>query len=128
LKHALFPLSELEPGQMKAAVVDGLEVVVARDLDGTVYALRDRCAHSAARLSRGRLLEKVVGNDVDQYELADELVLRCPWHGFEYELPTGRCIADPKRMRVKAYPVTVEDGTIWLEKAAARERRTGELD
>jgi nitrite reductase/ring-hydroxylating ferredoxin subunit len=116
VKHALFPLAELEPGQMRTAEVDGIEIVVARDSDGSVYALRNRCAHSAARLSRGRLLEKVVGEDVDQYELTDELVLRCPWHGFEFELSSGRCIADPKRVRVRAYPVTVEDGTVWLEK------------
>jgi len=115
LKHELFPLSDLELGTMKTALVDGIEVLVARDLDGEVYALRNRCAHSAARLSGGRLLEKVVGDDVDVYELTDELVIRCPWHGYEYELPTGRCLADPRRVRVKAYPVTVEDGTLWLE-------------
>jgi nitrite reductase (NADH) small subunit len=117
LKYELFPLSELEPGKLRTTVVDGIEVVVARDLDGSVYALRNRCAHMGARLSGGRLLEKVVGDDVDQYELTDELVLRCPWHGFEFELASGRCIASPKRVRVRSYEVTVEDGTIWLEKA-----------
>jgi nitrite reductase/ring-hydroxylating ferredoxin subunit len=116
MKHALFPLAELEPGQMRPAVVDGTEVVVVRDLDGTVYAMRDHCAHSGAPLSKGRLLEKVVGDDVDQYELTNELILRCPWHGFEFELATGRCVADPRRTRVRSYPVTIEDGTVCLEK------------
>jgi 3-phenylpropionate/trans-cinnamate dioxygenase ferredoxin subunit len=115
-KHAVLPLSELEPGQMKSVIVDGIDVVVARDLDGSVYALRNRCAHASARLSNGFLLEKVVGDDVDQYELTDELVIRCPWHGYEFALPTGRCLADPNRTRIRVYPVTIEDGTICIEK------------
>jgi 3-phenylpropionate/trans-cinnamate dioxygenase ferredoxin subunit len=116
-KHPALPLSELEPGQMKSVVVEGIDVVIARDLDGSVYALRDRCAHAAARLTNGRLLRKVaVGGEVDRYELTDELIIRCPWHGYEYELPTGRCLADPNRTRVRAYPVTIENGTICIEK------------
>jgi 3-phenylpropionate/trans-cinnamate dioxygenase ferredoxin subunit len=118
MKHALFPLADLEPGQMKAAVVDGDGVVVARDRDGTVYAMRDRCPHSGAPLSRGRLLEKVVADDVDEYELTDELILRCPWHGFEFELSSGRCLADPRRTRARPYRVTIEDGTIWVERGS----------
>jgi 3-phenylpropionate/trans-cinnamate dioxygenase ferredoxin subunit len=115
-QHALFPLAELEPGQKRVVDVEGIEVLVIRDLDGGVYAIRDRCAHSGARLSYGRLFERVEGPDVDQYEMTDELVIRCPWHGYEYELGSGRCIADPRRVRVRSYPVTVEDGTVWLER------------
>ena len=101
---------------MRSVLVDGIDIVVVRDMDGSVYALRNRCAHSAAVLSHGRLLQKAVGDDVDQYELAGELILRCPWHGYEFDLPSGRCIADPKRTRVRAYPVSIEDGTICIEK------------
>jgi 3-phenylpropionate/trans-cinnamate dioxygenase ferredoxin subunit len=116
-RHVLFPLTELEPGQMRSVDVDGIDIVVARDLDGQVYALRNRCAHAAACLSKGRLLRKVaVGGEVDRYELTEELIIRCPWHGYEYELPTGRCLADPRRTRVRSYPVTIEDGTVCIEK------------
>ena len=118
MKHAVFALAELEPGQMRSVVVDGTGVVVARDRDGTVYAMRDRCAHSGAPLSRGRLLPKVLGPDVDQYVVTDQLILRCPWHGFEFELATGRCLADPKRTRVRPYRVTIEDGTVCVERGS----------
>ena len=36
-------------------------------------------------------------------------ILRCPWHGWEFELSTGRLVA-PLRERVKTYDVTVEPG------------------
>lgn len=111
-------LADIEPGEVRPVTVDGLRVAVARGLDGSVHALADRCAHAGARLSSGRLLQKVVGDDVDEYRLTDELVLRCPWHGYEYELSSGRCIADPANVGVRAYTLVVEGGTVWLERGA----------
>jgi 3-phenylpropionate/trans-cinnamate dioxygenase ferredoxin subunit len=35
-------------------------------------------------------------------------ILRCPWHGWEFDILTGRSIFNPHRTRVKAYDVTVE--------------------
>ena len=93
-------------------LVGGIEVVIARDLDGSVYAFRNRCAHMGARLSGGRLLEKVVGDDVDQYKLTDELVLRCPWHGFEFELGSGRCLPPPGRVRRRPRRLTGGHGPV----------------
>jgi nitrite reductase/ring-hydroxylating ferredoxin subunit len=37
--------------------------------------------------------------------------LRCAWHGWEFEIETGRSLADPK-VQAKTFPVTVEDGEI----------------
>jgi len=37
-------------------------------------------------------------------------ILRCPWHGWEFDLITGRSIFNPHKMRVKTYEVTVEPG------------------
>jgi 3-phenylpropionate/trans-cinnamate dioxygenase ferredoxin subunit len=35
-------------------------------------------------------------------------ILRCPWHGWEFDMRTGRAVVDPEKTRVKAYRVTVE--------------------
>ena len=119
MKQALFPLAELEPGEMRAVTVGGIEIVVVRALDGSVHALRDRCAHSGARLSNGRLVQKVGGDDVDDYRLTGELVLRCPWHGYEYDITTGRCIADPEHVRARTYKVVADDEAVWLVRRSA---------
>jgi 3-phenylpropionate/trans-cinnamate dioxygenase ferredoxin subunit len=116
VKHELFPLSELEPGTMRAASVEGLELVIARSKTGSVHAFRDRCAHSGARLSRGKLIRMIDGDEVDHHELTETLVIRCPWHGYEYDLEDGRCVADPKHVRVRKYAVVVENDTVWLER------------
>ena len=44
------------------------------------------------------------------YALAGERVLRCPWHGWEFDIRTGQSYCDPKRFRARAYPVNVEPG------------------
>jgi 3-phenylpropionate/trans-cinnamate dioxygenase ferredoxin subunit len=38
-------------------------------------------------------------------------MLRCPWHGWEFDVKTGQSWLDPARTRVRRYPVTVEPGT-----------------
>ena len=38
----------------------------------------------------------------------DGEIVRCPWHGWEFDILTGRSIFNPHRTRVKAYDVTVE--------------------
>ena len=38
----------------------------------------------------------------------DRPVLRCPWHGFEYDLATGEPVVPApahRRMRLRTYPV-----------------------
>ena len=38
-------------------------------------------------------------------------IIRCPWHGWEFDIRTGQSWCDPKRFRAKAYPVNVEPGS-----------------
>jgi nitrite reductase (NADH) small subunit len=116
VKHQLFLLDELELGAMRPVQVDGLAVVVVRTLDGDLYAVRDRCPHAGAKLSNGRLERTVVGDGVGRYVLSDGHLIRCPWHGFEFDVSSGRCLADPENTRVRAYSVSVEGGVVWLEK------------
>jgi nitrite reductase (NADH) small subunit len=117
VRHVVCRLDELTPGQLRGVEVDGVAVVVARTPAGSVHVLRDRCSHEGGRLSRGRLLLKVGGDEVGAYVLSeDEYVVRCPWHGYEFDVETGHCIADARRARVRAYEVTVEDGVVFIER------------
>jgi 3-phenylpropionate/trans-cinnamate dioxygenase ferredoxin subunit len=40
----------------------------------------------------------------------DGEILRCPWHGWEFDLRTGRSVVDPDGVRVRSYDVVVDDG------------------
>jgi nitrite reductase/ring-hydroxylating ferredoxin subunit len=116
MRHELFGVDELQPGEMRSVMVDRVAVVVVRTADGSFRALRDRCPHQGVKLSLGKLEPIVVGDDVDRYEVTEDLLVRCPWHGYEFAVDSGRCLADPDHSRVRAYKVEVEGDTVVLER------------
>jgi 3-phenylpropionate/trans-cinnamate dioxygenase ferredoxin subunit len=117
VKHVLFPLAELAPGQMRAVVVDNVSIVVVRTPDGDVRALRNSCSHYGAKLSDGTVEPLVVGEGVGTYRIdPGAFVVRCPWHGYEFDVVSGQCPADPRGARVRAYRLDVEEGSVVLQR------------
>ena len=81
------------------------------NVHGAFYALRNSCPHQAAPLCRGAIKGMTLPCQPGEYVWAREgEILRCPWHGWEFDIMTGRSIFNPHRTRVKAYDVTVEPG------------------
>jgi nitrite reductase/ring-hydroxylating ferredoxin subunit len=98
--------AELEAAGRLVARVGGREVGVVRDpADGGVRGIRNRCPHHGGPLCFGRVRDRESGTP-GRYELSGRRVLRCPWHGWEFDLETGRCLDEPA-MRVAVYPAEV---------------------
>jgi nitrite reductase/ring-hydroxylating ferredoxin subunit len=80
-----------------------------------IYALRNICPHQGGPVGTGGIFPSVKGKIEDrrlkEYLDHDELVVACPWHGWEFDVRTGVCMADPTR-RVASYPTRVVDGEI----------------
>jgi nitrite reductase (NADH) small subunit len=109
--HDVGSLEELERDGRVVARVGGREIGVLADGDtGALYAIRNRCPHPGAPLCRGTLRERLSGPP-GRYELSGRTALRCPWHGWEFDAETGRCVDDPA-LRVAVYPVRVERGRL----------------
>jgi len=103
---------ELAPGDMVSATLGEVPIVVVRAPDGRLHGLVDRCLHQGARLSGGRLLAGTDGDRVGEYVLReDDVVLKCPWHGYEYDVRSGCALFDTRR-RVRRVDVREEDGLI----------------
>jgi 3-phenylpropionate/trans-cinnamate dioxygenase ferredoxin subunit len=105
-KHRLaFPASELPPGARRVVQVGRREIAVW-NVDGKLYALKNRCPHQQAPLIAGAIggtrLESPVGEY--RYGLGGR-VLRCPWHAYEFDLATGACLVEGDRFRVAAYEI-----------------------
>ena len=93
-------------------VLLGMGVMFFRTSDGSVAALRDRCPHRFAPLSKG----KVVGDTI-----------QCPYHGLAFDA-SGQCVSAPleekapRAVRVQSFPVVERDNIVWFwpgEPAAA---------
>jgi 3-phenylpropionate/trans-cinnamate dioxygenase ferredoxin subunit len=37
-------------------------------------------------------------------------LLRCAWHGWEFDMRNGQSWFDPQRVKIRTYPVVIEDG------------------
>lgn len=74
-----------------------------------LYAVRNQCPHMGAPLCKGRVgstyLPKGAVDDPFEETLIDR-VLRCPWHGWEFDIVTGKGLYDA-RGRVTTYPVRI---------------------
>ncbi len=103
------PVADLPPGERKIVEIDGLSIGVF-NVNGRFHALLNRCPHMGGPLCAGLIRGLVVGPEPYKYELEREgEILRCPWHGWEFDITNGRSVFNPHRMRTKSYNVTVEE-------------------
>ena len=109
VRRVVCAVSELRPGERRVVDVGGRSVGVF-NVDGRFYALRNSCPHQGGPLCLGRTVGLVRAERPGQITYTREgEILRCPWHGWEFDLATGRSVFDPNRTRVKSYPVEVEE-------------------
>lgn len=95
-------ITELEklPRDRGVRVTIGDHRIAMFRVDDQVYAIGDRCSHAEASLAEGEVWDTSV---------------ECPRHGSEFDLKTGEPGALPATVPVPVYPVSVEDGTVYLE-------------
>lgn len=106
---------EFPAGSSKIVRVGGREIGVFHTAAG-LFAVRNSCPHQAAPLCLGVVTGTTLPSMPGEYVWGkDGEVLRCPWHGWEFDLKTGVGLYDPYRHeRVATYDVRVEDGQIVL--------------
>ena len=112
------PVAEFPPGTRRIVVpFRGRAGIGVFNVNGTFHALRNLCPHKAGPLCTGRVSGRVVADapptagNTNLDLVRDGEIIRCPWHMWEFEIATGRCLVDP-RARVKKYPVVVESGQV----------------
>jgi nitrite reductase/ring-hydroxylating ferredoxin subunit len=100
-------VNELPPGGRKIVELEGRSIGVF-NVKGEFYALRNACPHQGAPLCLGSINGTLTPSDPGEYVWEREgEILRCPWHGWEFDIKTGRSIFNPHRTCVRSYDVTV---------------------
>jgi 3-phenylpropionate/trans-cinnamate dioxygenase ferredoxin subunit len=107
--------SDLAPGERRIITEGSLSIGVFH-VGKRYFAIRNFCPHEAAQLCRGKLTGTTLPVDTPgNYEWGREgMILRCPWHGWEFDLETGCHLADPS-CRVRTYPVVEKSGRLYVE-------------
>jgi nitrite reductase (NADH) small subunit/3-phenylpropionate/trans-cinnamate dioxygenase ferredoxin subunit len=91
-------VNQIKPGQMLYASVDGLPIALA-NIDGEIHAFGDSCRHQGGSLSSGVLRDDVV---------------TCPWHGWAYNVRTGKSVVPPVGLRVPTYGVEIDGEDVYV--------------
>ena len=112
--HDLGSLEELRDAGRLVRRIGGREIGAVLDpTTGSPVGFRNRCPHHGGPLCLGSVRERLVGGP-GSYALAGDRVLRCPWHGWEFDLETGVCRDEPS-LRAAVYPARVADGRVLVE-------------
>jgi 3-phenylpropionate/trans-cinnamate dioxygenase ferredoxin subunit len=110
-RHVVAAVSELPPGSRKLVHVKGRPIAVF-NIGGEYFGLLNRCPHQGGSLCDGVLTGLVESSGPGQYRYTRKgEILRCPWHGWEFDIRTGQSYCDPQRVRTKSYQVEIEPGT-----------------
>ena len=105
--HVVAPAAELPPGARKIIEIEGRSIGVF-NIDGKFFALRNACPHQGAPLCLGSIDGTMIESEPGSYVWAREgEILRCPWHGWEFDITNGQSIFNPHRTRVRSYKVSV---------------------
>ncbi|MBX3636387.1 MAG: aromatic ring-hydroxylating dioxygenase subunit alpha [Rubrivivax sp.] len=105
--HAVMPMSLLQQGSPQPFTLLGENIVLFLDAEGRPAALKDRCCHRTAKLSKGRCVNGA---------------LECGYHGWTYD-GTGRVIRIPQYepdrpipadYRTPAYRCVERHGYAWV--------------
>jgi nitrite reductase/ring-hydroxylating ferredoxin subunit len=110
--HDVGSLTDLERDGHVVARVEGREVGVVA-VGGELRGVRNRCPHHGGPLCLGTVEQRLAGRP-GGYDLTGELVLRCPWHGWEFDPATGACL-DDAALRVAVYPAKVDGERVLVD-------------
>ena len=114
MEHLVGGVDELRREGRRVVEVDGRRIGIV-SVGEEFFAVRDRCPHRGASMCRGTVAGTFIASGPQEYVYSRrERVIRCPWHGWEFDLETGRSLLEPDRVGIKIYPVTVRDGTVIL--------------
>lgn len=95
----VFAANDLPPGQIRSAMVDEVNVLVARVGD-EFFAVRNSCGDSPLPFD---------------FSTLSGTELTCSWHGCRYDIRTGHRLDRPEAAReelLRVLPLRVRDGTI----------------
>ncbi len=114
-RHVVATVQEIPEGGRKLVTVRGRPITIF-NVKGEYFALFDRCPHEGGSLCRGKITGLVQSDGPGHYELTRKgEIIRCPWHGWEFDLRTGKSWCDPRRTRVRSYAASVEAGATLIE-------------
>ena len=106
--------AEVTQGAARIVKVRSLSIGLFRTGDGRIRALLNVCPHRGAPLCEGPQCGTT--ESIDDFEfnyVRDNDIVRCAWHGWEFDIATGQSLVDPN-VKARTLPVEVNDGKVFV--------------
>ncbi|MCK2003635.1 Rieske (2Fe-2S) protein [[Brevibacterium] frigoritolerans] len=105
---------DLKPGQRQLVKVDGSEIAIF-NLNGQLHAVRNKCPHQGVSMVYGSIDGTMLPSDPHTYQYGKHNeILRCPLHGWGFDIKTGESLFDAQNCKLKTYDVRQEGDFIVL--------------
>ena len=110
--------ADLTEGGRKVVSVNGVEIGIFL-VGADIFAWLNHCPHQGGPVCQGRLMKGVEERlDEDKKSLGihykdGSLNIICPWHGFEFDVRTGK-YAGASTLKLKSVPVSVREGGVYV--------------
>ena len=117
-EHDVAAAADIDVSQMVPVRIGRSTIIVTRLPCGSVRAISARCPHMGADLQFGAITGLAQGDERDAIEMTREgEVLRCPWHGFEFDLKTGEPVVQAPEgcaLQLRIYEAQERDGRVFV--------------
>lgn len=109
-RYVVARVDEVPEGERLIVEVAGREIGIF-NVDGELFALRNRCPHLGGPLCEGPVLGLVYSSEPGDVRFdASKKLITCPWHGWEFDVKTGQSYFNP-RLRARRFQVESRQGT-----------------
>ena len=117
----LCKLAEVATGRLTQATLGRAAIVLTRLPDGRIRAFAGRCPHQGGPLAAGCVTGVTTADRPNELQLTRlGEVIRCPWHGFEWDMVTGQpLVAEPadRRLRLRFLDVAIDGCEVVVSRA-----------
>jgi nitrite reductase (NADH) small subunit len=109
--------SDFADDDYKVLDLGAMEVGIFRR-GAKLVAYQNHCPHYGGPVCQGKIFPRVEEELLPDktskgLRFTTDKHVVCPWHGYEFNLDTGRHPGDPK-MRLRAVPVSVRDDQVFV--------------
>jgi 3-phenylpropionate/trans-cinnamate dioxygenase ferredoxin subunit len=109
-RYEVARIGDIPPGARRIIELEGKSIGIF-NVHGRYAAVLNVCPHELAPVCLGRLGGTTLPSAPGEWVWGRQgEILACPWHGWEFDLLTGACLTDRRRLRM--YEVIVEDDQI----------------
>lgn len=110
----LGPVDDYPLQQVRIVDVGARQIGIVRWGD-RVFAISNLCSHQGGPVCEGVLSGQLIASQPGELAVDEgRPTLACPWHGWEFDLNTGRALLAPQ-LRLRMFKTQVVDGRVLVD-------------